>query len=165
MDATHSMFCNDDLVNPLSSMGMQVSCILVVSHIFNVVLRTLGQPGPLAQILVINQSINHLYFINQVSLFFLSVINYEARCSKNEKTSVSNTYRILLCVRYCPVHTQKVSNDFFYFFKRKFFDTTQILLRYGRVTWDTFQSCSWFSLLCWVLSLCSLNCYWFSRLC
>ncbi|XP_003603668.2 cation/H(+) antiporter 1 [Medicago truncatula] len=32
-------------------MGMQVSCILVVSHFFNVVLRTLGQPGPVAQIL------------------------------------------------------------------------------------------------------------------
>lgn len=52
MDATHNMFCNKDLVNPLNSMGMQVSCILVVSHFFNVVLRTVGQPGPIAQILV-----------------------------------------------------------------------------------------------------------------
>ncbi|CAI8599939.1 unnamed protein product [Vicia faba] len=51
MDATHHMFCNKDLVNPLNSMGMQVSCILVVSHFFNVVLRTVGQPGPIAQIL------------------------------------------------------------------------------------------------------------------
>lgn len=64
MDATHTMFCDNDLVNPLSSMGMQVSCILVVSHVFNVVLRTVGQPGPIAQILVINQSINHLNFVN-----------------------------------------------------------------------------------------------------
>ncbi|GAU14296.1 hypothetical protein TSUD_308570 [Trifolium subterraneum] len=52
MDATHKMFCNKELVNPLNSMGMQVSCILVVSHFFNVVLRTVGQPGPIAQILV-----------------------------------------------------------------------------------------------------------------
>jgi hypothetical protein len=34
-----------------------VSCILVVSHFFNVVLRTLGQPGPVAQILVINDEL------------------------------------------------------------------------------------------------------------
>lgn len=33
---------------------MQVSCILVVSHLFNVVFRTVGQPGIIAQILVIN---------------------------------------------------------------------------------------------------------------
>ncbi|MCI35089.1 cation/H(+) antiporter 1-like, partial [Trifolium medium] len=51
MDETHNMFCKDDLVNPMSSMGMQVSCILVVSHFFNVLLRTVGQPGPIAQIL------------------------------------------------------------------------------------------------------------------
>lgn len=55
MDATHNMFCHqDDLINPLASMGMQVACILVISHFFNIVLRTLGQPGPIAQILVIN---------------------------------------------------------------------------------------------------------------
>lgn len=72
MDATNDMFCNSDVVNPLSSMGMQVSCILVVSHFFNVVLRTVGQPGPIAQILVIN----HLYFVNQhkyLSNFFLTI--------------------------------------------------------------------------------------------
>ncbi|KAK7283837.1 hypothetical protein RIF29_13585 [Crotalaria pallida] len=53
MEATRGMFCgnNDDLVNPLNSMGMQVSCILVVSHFFNVVLKTMGQPGSIAQIL------------------------------------------------------------------------------------------------------------------
>ena len=56
MDATHEMFCNEnDMVNPLSSMGMQVSCILVISHFFNIVLKTLGQPGSIAQIVVIDE--------------------------------------------------------------------------------------------------------------
>ncbi|KAI4354781.1 hypothetical protein L6164_003620 [Bauhinia variegata] len=52
MDATHKFFCqNPELGNPLSSMGMQVSCILVISHFFNIVLKNVGQPGPIAQIL------------------------------------------------------------------------------------------------------------------
>jgi hypothetical protein len=72
MDETHNMFCKDDLVNPMSSMGMQVSCILVVSHFFNVLLRTVGQPGPIAQILVINQP-PFQYF---VSFYFIFILNY-----------------------------------------------------------------------------------------
>ncbi|XP_038887046.1 cation/H(+) antiporter 1-like [Benincasa hispida] len=51
MDATHRMVCQEDLVNPLSSMGVQVSFILVLSHFFHLVLKTFGQPGPIAQIL------------------------------------------------------------------------------------------------------------------
>ncbi|KAI4354816.1 hypothetical protein L6164_003650 [Bauhinia variegata] len=52
MDATHNMFCGETgLANPLSAMGMQVSFILVISHFFNLMLRTMGQPGPIAQIL------------------------------------------------------------------------------------------------------------------
>lgn len=68
MDDAQDMFCNDDLVNPLSSMGMQVSCILVVSHFFNVVLRTMGQPGPIAQILVIIKPLLFFY------IFFASFV-------------------------------------------------------------------------------------------
>lgn len=52
MEATHKFVCQDDLVNPLSSMGMQVACILVISHFFHILLKALGQPGPIAQILV-----------------------------------------------------------------------------------------------------------------
>lgn len=52
MDATHRMVCQDDLFNPLSSMGVQVSFILVISHFFHLVLKSFGQPGPIAQILV-----------------------------------------------------------------------------------------------------------------
>jgi len=75
MDATHKMFCNKDLVNPLYSMGMQVSCILVVSHFFNVVLRTLGQPGPIAQLLVINdQLVIVSFYVIYIELKF-SIIN------------------------------------------------------------------------------------------
>ncbi|KAM1788035.1 hypothetical protein ACFX11_038376 [Malus domestica] len=51
MEATHKFVCQDDLVNPLSSMGMQVACILVISHFFHILLKALGQPGPIAQIL------------------------------------------------------------------------------------------------------------------
>ncbi|XP_017407743.1 cation/H(+) antiporter 2 [Vigna angularis] len=77
MDATHSMFCNNDLVNPLSSMGMQVSCILVVSHIFNVVFRTVGQPGPIAQILagLALGPMSHIPYI-KATFFPASSINY-----------------------------------------------------------------------------------------
>lgn len=45
------MVCQDDLFNPLSSMGVQVSFILVLSHFFHLVLKAFGQPGPIAQIL------------------------------------------------------------------------------------------------------------------
>ncbi|KAK7317280.1 hypothetical protein RJT34_01367 [Clitoria ternatea] len=77
MDATHSMFCDNDLVNPLSSMGMQVSCILVVSHFFNVVLRTVGQPGPIAQILagLVLGPMSHIDYI-KATFFPASSINY-----------------------------------------------------------------------------------------
>ncbi|TYK31122.1 cation/H(+) antiporter 1-like [Cucumis melo var. makuwa] len=51
MDATHRMVCQEDLFNPLSSMGVQVSFILVLSHFFHLVLKAFGQPGPIAQIL------------------------------------------------------------------------------------------------------------------
>lgn len=52
MDATQRMVCRDDIFNPLTSMGLQMACILVISHFFHLVLRALGQPGPIAQILV-----------------------------------------------------------------------------------------------------------------
>ncbi|KAJ7969162.1 Cation/H(+) antiporter like [Quillaja saponaria] len=51
MDATHRVFCGNDMSNPITSMGMQVSCILVISHFFNILLKAFGQPGPIAQIL------------------------------------------------------------------------------------------------------------------
>ncbi|XP_062027020.1 cation/H(+) antiporter 2-like [Rosa rugosa] len=51
MDATHKFVCQDDLANPLAAMAVQVSCILVISHFFHILLKALGQPGPIAQIL------------------------------------------------------------------------------------------------------------------
>ncbi|KAK7837343.1 cation/h(+) antiporter 1 [Quercus suber] len=50
MDATHRIACQENLFNPLTSMGMQVSGILVISHFFHLLLKGLGQPGPIAQI-------------------------------------------------------------------------------------------------------------------
>ncbi|KAL3527269.1 hypothetical protein ACH5RR_011925 [Cinchona calisaya] len=38
-------------VNPIISMSLQVSCILVISHFFHLRLKPFGQPGPVAQIL------------------------------------------------------------------------------------------------------------------
>ncbi|KAE9617294.1 hypothetical protein Lal_00034777 [Lupinus albus] len=78
MDATAGMFCGEnDLVNPLSSMGMQVSCILVVSHFFNIVLRTVGQPGPISQILAgfVLGPMSHVEYIKN-TFFPASSINY-----------------------------------------------------------------------------------------
>ncbi|KAL6340550.1 hypothetical protein AAG906_010458 [Vitis piasezkii] len=51
MEATQRIACNADLINPLFTMGIQVSCVLVLSHFFHLVLKPLGQPGPIAQIL------------------------------------------------------------------------------------------------------------------
>uniref|UniRef100_A0A2N9GNR4 Uncharacterized protein n=1 Tax=Fagus sylvatica TaxID=28930 RepID=A0A2N9GNR4_FAGSY len=71
MDATHRIVCQENLFNPLSSMGMQVACILVISHFFHLVLKALGQPGPIAQIfagLVLGPS--GLSNISIVSKFF-----------------------------------------------------------------------------------------------
>ncbi|KAK2446317.1 cation/H antiporter [Trifolium repens] len=77
MDATHKMFCNTEPVNPLNSMGMQVSCILVVSHFFNVVLRTVGQPGPIAQILagLVLGPMSHIPYIKE-TFFPANSMNY-----------------------------------------------------------------------------------------
>ncbi|KAI9115325.1 hypothetical protein K1719_013644 [Acacia pycnantha] len=89
MDATHTMFCRqNDLINPLSSMCMQVSCILVISHFFNVVLKTFGQPGPIAQILagvVLGPTaLSHVkqiqdYFFLQSSTNYYEVVSFFCR--------------------------------------------------------------------------------------
>lgn len=52
MDATWGVACNKELFNPVLTMGMQVSFILVVSHCFQLVLKPLHQPAPIAQILM-----------------------------------------------------------------------------------------------------------------
>ena len=50
-------------VNPIISMSMQVSCILVISHFFHLLLKPLGQPGPVAQILVSMSSIGIVFIL------------------------------------------------------------------------------------------------------
>ncbi|KAA3461959.1 cation/H(+) antiporter 2-like [Gossypium australe] len=52
MEATEQLMCQpSDSFNPLITTSFQVSCILVISHIFHLVLKPLGQPGPFAQLL------------------------------------------------------------------------------------------------------------------
>ncbi|KAK1410502.1 hypothetical protein QVD17_37039 [Tagetes erecta] len=52
MDETSELSCPDnDMMNPALTMTTQVSAILVLSHVFQIFLKPLGQPAPLAQIL------------------------------------------------------------------------------------------------------------------
>nr|XP_043633447.1 cation/H(+) antiporter 1-like [Erigeron canadensis] len=51
-DETTELSCPDnDMMNPALTMTTQVSAILVLSHVFQIFLKPLGQPAPLAQIL------------------------------------------------------------------------------------------------------------------
>lgn len=52
VDETAELSCHDnDMMNPALTMTTQVSAILVLSHVFQIFLKPLGQPAPLAQIL------------------------------------------------------------------------------------------------------------------
>ncbi|XP_076915392.1 cation/H(+) antiporter 2-like [Bidens hawaiensis] len=52
MDDTAELSCPDnDMMNPALTMTTQVSAILVLSHVFQIFLKPLGQPAPLAQML------------------------------------------------------------------------------------------------------------------
>ncbi|KAJ8755818.1 hypothetical protein K2173_024363 [Erythroxylum novogranatense] len=51
MDAASRAMCTDDLFNPIITIFVQSCGMLVVSHIFHLFLKPLGQPGPIAQIL------------------------------------------------------------------------------------------------------------------
>lgn len=68
MDDTAELSCTDnDMMNPALTMTTQVSAILVLSHVFQIFLKPLGQPAPLAQILV---SMSHLpSHVIQISFF------------------------------------------------------------------------------------------------
>ncbi|KAK3029147.1 hypothetical protein RJ639_039702 [Escallonia herrerae] len=44
-------YCIEELFNPVLTTGAQVSCILVLSHFFQLALKPIGQPAPVAQIL------------------------------------------------------------------------------------------------------------------
>lgn len=52
MDESIRLACpSGELFNPVLTMGTQISCLLVISHFFQLLLKPLGQPGPVAQIL------------------------------------------------------------------------------------------------------------------
>ncbi|MBA0559872.1 hypothetical protein Golob_016811 [Gossypium lobatum] len=52
MEAAETATCRSvDNFNPLITTIFQVSCILVISHMFHILLKPLGQPGPFAQLL------------------------------------------------------------------------------------------------------------------
>ncbi|GLT84193.1 hypothetical protein SLE2022_024400 [Rubroshorea leprosula] len=73
MEATDEIVCRPiDAINPMIATSFQVACILVVSHIFHLLLKPLGQPGPVAQLLagiVVGPSL--LSRIDKVKEFFL----------------------------------------------------------------------------------------------
>ncbi|XP_075499613.1 cation/H(+) antiporter 1-like [Primulina tabacum] len=51
-NVSNNKACNSgELFNPVLTMGTQVSCLLVISHFFQLFLKPLGQPAPVAQIL------------------------------------------------------------------------------------------------------------------
>ncbi|XP_059624642.1 cation/H(+) antiporter 1-like [Cornus florida] len=81
MDATRRVACHEDLFNPVLTMGMQVSCILVLSHVFQLVLKPLGQPGPIAQILaglVLGPSgLSHIEYIKKIFFQNMAADYYE----------------------------------------------------------------------------------------
>ncbi|XP_065866587.1 cation/H(+) antiporter 2-like [Euphorbia lathyris] len=51
MNAAKRAMCVDDPFNPLITTTCQIAGILVISHFFHLILKPLGQPGPVAQIL------------------------------------------------------------------------------------------------------------------
>ncbi|KAK4410159.1 Cation/H(+) antiporter 1 [Sesamum angolense] len=62
-----------DLFNPILAVGAQIACLLVISHFFLLLLRPLGQPAPVAQILagfVLGPSC--LSHIDNVKAFFFT---------------------------------------------------------------------------------------------
>ncbi|XWS77398.1 hypothetical protein CRYUN_Cryun01aG0258200 [Craigia yunnanensis] len=73
MEATEQLVCQPvDAFNPLITISFQVSCILVISHVFHLLLKPLGQPGPIAQLLagvVVGPTL--LLRINRVEDFFI----------------------------------------------------------------------------------------------
>ncbi|KAI8536905.1 hypothetical protein RHMOL_Rhmol10G0293100 [Rhododendron molle] len=81
MDATKRVACNREMFNPVSTMGMQVAFILVLSHCFQLVLKPLGQPGPIAQILsgfVLGPSgLSHISFVKKIFFQDLTGDYYE----------------------------------------------------------------------------------------
>ncbi|KAE8694178.1 hypothetical protein F3Y22_tig00110788pilonHSYRG00584 [Hibiscus syriacus] len=53
MEGKENLMCQSgDSFNPWVTSSFQVSCILVTSHFFHILLKPLGQPGPFAQLLV-----------------------------------------------------------------------------------------------------------------
>ncbi|KAL9148573.1 hypothetical protein ABFS82_12G049900 [Erythranthe guttata] len=66
-------FGKGEVFNPVLAMGTQVSCLLVISHFFQLLLKPFGQPAPVAQILagfVLGPSC--LSQISNVKSFFFS---------------------------------------------------------------------------------------------
>lgn len=56
--------CNQELFNPIISLGWQYSLILVISHILQILLRPLGQASPIVQILVSMSYLHTVFFTN-----------------------------------------------------------------------------------------------------
>ncbi|KAJ8774007.1 hypothetical protein K2173_009438 [Erythroxylum novogranatense] len=72
MDAAKRAMCLDDPINPLITTTLQASSILVLSHFFHLLLKPIGQPGPIAQIMAgVVLSPTLLSRIHKVKEFFI----------------------------------------------------------------------------------------------
>ncbi|XP_039011711.1 cation/H(+) antiporter 2-like [Hibiscus syriacus] len=79
MEGKENLMCQSgDSFNPWVTSSFQVSCILVTSHFFHILLKPLGQPGPFAQLLagvVVGPTL--LSRISKVKDFFIQASSAE----------------------------------------------------------------------------------------
>ncbi|XP_031250602.1 cation/H(+) antiporter 2-like [Pistacia vera] len=72
MAAAKTIECPEDPFNPLITSIVQISCMLVIAHLFHLFFKPLGQPGPVSQILAgLVLSPTLLSRINKIRQFFL----------------------------------------------------------------------------------------------
>ncbi|KAH7547808.1 hypothetical protein ACOSQ2_033307 [Xanthoceras sorbifolium] len=80
--------CPEDPFNPLATAIIQISCMLVIAHIFHLIFKPLGQPGPISQILAglvlsptLLSRINKVreFFIQDTSAFYYKIFDFISR--------------------------------------------------------------------------------------
>ncbi|KAK2634153.1 hypothetical protein Ddye_028945 [Dipteronia dyeriana] len=80
--------CPEDPFNPLATAIIQISCMLVIAHVFHLIFKPLGQPGPVSQILAglvlsptLLSRINKVreFFIQDTSAFYYRIFDFISR--------------------------------------------------------------------------------------
>lgn len=87
MEAAKRAMCVDDPINPLITTTLQASGILVISHFFHIILKPMGQPGPVAQILVRPKS---LYILRLEIIEYMNSFNiYNVKGNNHAEINVA----------------------------------------------------------------------------